>query len=254
MLIDSHAHIYAKQFDNDSKEMLQNAKAAGIEKIVMPNIDLNSIESMHKLAEKYPQMCYPTMGLHPCSVKENYQNILTKMRTNFEERKYYAVGECGLDYHWDLTFKQEQIAALETQIAWANELELPLILHTRKSFEDAYDIVRSNKSSSCTGVFHCFGESVEAALKVFEMGFYIGIGGVLTFKKAGLTEVLKVLPLDKVILETDSPYLAPVPFRGKRNEPAYVKYVAELLAETKGITLNEVAEITSKNAIDLFQL
>jgi len=251
-IIDTHAHIYAKQFDEDAAEMIQRAKDKGLEAIFMPNIDLESVEPMLQLAKDYPDFCYPMMGLHPCDVKENYEFVLEKMKGLLQKDKYYGIGETGLDFHWDLTFKEQQKEALKVQIEWANETLLPLILHTRKSFEDTFEIVADNKSADLTGIFHCFGGSVEDAEKVFDIGFYIGIGGVLTFKKSGLDEVIKDLPLDKVLIETDSPYLAPTPYRGKRNEPAYTNLVVEKMAEVKGLSKEAVIEITSLNAKKLF--
>lgn len=251
-IIDTHAHIYVKQFAEDSDEMIQKAKEQGVEAIFMPNIDFNTIAPMLALANKYPNYCYPMLGLHPCDVKENYKQVLSEMKPLFEQDKYYGVGETGLDYHWDLTFKKEQKEALKIQTEWANEMELPLILHTRKSFEDTFEVVSKNKSDNLTGIFHCFGGSVEDAQKVFNIGFYIGIGGVLTFKKSGLDKVIEQLPLDKVVIETDSPYLAPTPFRGKRNEPAYTNLVVEKMTEVKGMSKEEVIEITSNNARELF--
>ncbi len=252
VLVDTHAHIYLKQFDEDLEAMLERSKGLGIEKIFMPNIDLETIDSMLEVEKKFPEMCLPMLGLHPCDVKDDFEKILDEMRSGFNQHKYYGVGETGLDYHWDMTFVEQQKLSLAQHVHWANELELPLILHTRKSFDDTYEVVKKHMSENLTGIFHCFGGSVEEAQKVFDLGFYIGIGGVLTFKKSGLDNVMAELPLDRVVLETDSPYLAPTPYRGKRNESSYVRLIAEKLAEVKGISLDEVAEITTANAYELF--
>jgi len=253
-IIDTHAHLYLKQFKQDCDAVIQNAKSKGVQSIFLPNIDLNSIEGMLALSTKYPNYCYPLLGLHPCSVNNDFEEVLEKMKPMFQQHTFYGVGEAGLDYHWDLTFKDQQKEALKIQVEWANNLKLPLILHTRKSFEDTYEIIAKYKSDHLTGIFHCFGGTAKDAEKVIEMGFYIGIGGVVTYKKSGLEETLKHVPLDKILIETDSPYLSPVPNRGKRNEPAYTQWVVEKIAQIKNIPVEEVEEITTQAAKKVYQI
>lgn len=249
-IIDTHAHIYSKQFAADEAKMIKRAKQSGLTAIFLPNIDVNSIEPMLKLTETYPNFCYPLMGLHPCSVKEDYEEVLQQMKPLFAKHKFYGVGETGLDFHWDLTFVEEQKKALREQVKWAIELELPLILHTRKSFKETFDIVNEYKCNQLRGIFHCFGGSAADAQKVIDLGFYIGIGGVVTFKNSNLTETIEATPLNKILIETDSPYLSPVPYRGKRNEPSYTKYVVEKIAEIKDLSTDEV-EVTTTEAAKL---
>jgi len=253
-IIDTHAHIYLKQFKEDTDDVIQRAKAGGVESIFLPNIDLDSIEPMLALAKKYPNYCYPLLGLHPCSVKDDFEQILAEMKPMFKQNTYYGVGETGLDYHWDVTYKNEQKEALKIQIEWATEMKLPLILHTRKSFEDTYEIIANHQSDDLTGIFHCFGGSATDAQKVIDVGFYIGIGGVVTYKNSGLEETLKQVPLDKILIETDSPFLSPVPKRGKRNEPAYTKWVVEKIADIKNISTEEVEQTCTHAAKMLYQI
>ena len=252
-IIDTHAHIYLKQFKQDTDKVIERAKANGVESIFLPNIDLDSIDGMLSLSKQYPNYCYSLLGLHPCSVKENFEEILDQMKPMFQQNTFYGVGETGLDYHWDLTYKDQQKEALKIQVEWANEMKLPIILHTRKSFDDTFEIIAHHKSAELTGIFHCFGGSAGDAQKVIDIGFYIGIGGVVTYKKSGLDETLKHVPLDKILIETDSPYLSPVPQRGKRNEPAYSKWVVEKIASIKNRSIEEVAQITTKAAKKLYQ-
>jgi len=253
-LIDSHSHIYLEQFDEDFEDMLQRSHEAGVSQICMPNIDVDSMDAVDDIARRFPESCLPMMGLHPCYVKDDYESQLLKIKERLYSGKYIAVGECGLDYHWSLDHVEQQKAALKEQVLWANDLELPIVLHTRKAFRDTFEIIKAEKSDSLTGVFHCWADSAEEAMMVFDMGFYIGIGGVLTFKNSGLDKVLERIPLDKVILETDAPYLAPTPYRGKRNEPAYLKLVAEKLAEIKGISFAELCVQCTQNTKDLYLL
>jgi len=247
-IIDTHAHIYSEKFEKDEAEMISRAKKTGLEAVFLPNIDLKSVEGMMRLAKSYPNFCYPLMGLHPCSVKEDYPQVLQQMKALFAKHKFYGVGETGLDYHWELTFKAEQQEALREQIQWAIEFQLPLILHTRKSFDDTYNIVSEYKCDALRGIFHCFDGSATDAQKVIEMGFYIGIGGVVTFKNSNLNETIAATPLNKILIETDSPYLCPEPYRGKRNEPANTKYVVKKIAEIKGVNIEEVEATTTAAA------
>ncbi|MFN6038352.1 MAG: TatD family hydrolase [Bacteroidota bacterium] len=232
-IIDTHAHLYADEFSSDSEEMIGRAKAAGVEKIILPNIDLNSTESMLQLIEKYPEICFPAMGLHPTSVSSNYKKDLQIIYEYFDKRKFIAVGESGIDLYWDKTFEAEQEDAFRIQLQWAKEKNLPIIIHTRKSFEQVIRCVKDFKGN-VSGIFHCFSGSYEEAQRIISIGnFKMGIGGVLTYKNSGLPEVIEKIDLQHLVLETDAPYLPPVPYRGKRNETSYILKVAEKLAEIK---------------------
>ena len=252
MLIDTHAHLYAKQFDEDRAAMIDRAIEKGVEKFYLPNIDSESIEGMLQLEKDYPDRCFPMMGLHPCSVKENFEEELKIVEQWLGKRKFSAVGEIGTDLYWDKTFYEQQKKAFIRQVEWAIDLDLPIIIHCRESMDLTIDLVQPYKGK-LRGIFHCFGGSLEQAQKIMDLDFLMGIGGVLTFKKAKLDEVIKDIPLEYLVLETDSPYLAPKPFRGKRNESAYVRIVAEKMAEAKSCSLEEIAKVTSKNSDNLFK-
>ncbi len=253
MLIDTHSHLYLPQFDEDRTPMLERARAAGVEKILLPNIDLDSIDPMLNLCRSYPDLCIPMMGLHPCDVKNDFQEVLSKMRSHFDSGKFIAVGEIGIDLYWDKTTLPLQIEAFAIQIEWAKELKLPIVIHARDAFDEIFEVVDRLHNDQLRGVFHCFTGTIEQAQKIMAYeNFYMGIGGVLTYEKSGLDKVVKEIPLDYLMLETDSPFLAPKPYRGKRNESAYVKFMAEKLAEIKGMTLQEIAGVTSNNADKLF--
>lgn len=254
MLIDTHAHLYAKAFDSDREAMIENAKIAGVEKFFLPNVDSQSIEGMLALESAMPESCYAMMGLHPCSVKENYEEELAIVRQWLDKRPFIAVGEIGIDLHWDKTFFEEQKKAFILQAEWAMDLDIPIAIHCRASMDIVIDLVTEMNDPRLKGVFHCFNGDVEQAQKIIDLGFYLGIGGVLTFKNSGVDKTLEKLSLDKIILETDAPYLAPVPKRGKRNESAYVALIADKLASIKELSVIEVAEITSKNALELFKI
>ncbi|MDX2303703.1 MAG: TatD family hydrolase [Microscillaceae bacterium] len=253
-LIDSHAHIYAHQFNKDWEEMIAHAFELGVQTIVMPNIDSQSVEGMLSLEEKYPGNCLATMGLHPCSVKADFEKELYEVENWLSKRKFFAVGEMGTDLYWDKTFFPQQQEAFKIQVALAKKHQLPIIIHCRDSFQETLALLAPLKDENLKGVFHCFGGSVEDAQKVIDLGFYLGIGGVVTFKKSGLDQVLPHIDLDYLLLETDSPYLAPVPHRGQRNEPAYIPLIAQKVAEIKGISLEEVAQKTTANSKKLFGL
>lgn len=253
MLIDTHSHLYLPQFDEDRDSMIGRARAAGVEKILLPNIDLASIEPMHQLCDTHPDMCIPMMGLHPCDVKEDFLAVLEVMREKFNRRKYIAVGEIGIDLYWDKSTLQNQITAFEIQIEWAKALQLPIVIHARDAFDEIFEVLDRKHDSSLRGVFHCFTGNLSQAQKVMGYsGFLMGIGGVLTYEKSGLAEVVQNIPLDFLVLETDSPFLSPKPYRGKRNESAYVKFVAEKLAEVHRTDLATIAQVTGENADRLF--
>lgn len=251
--IDTHTHLFSAAFNDDRTAVVENAISLGIEKMLLPNIDCASIEPMYKLCAQFPQNCFPMMGLHPGSVKEDWETQLAVVKENLFARKHCAVGEIGMDLYWDKTFVREQQAAFRQQVEWAKELQLPIVIHAREAFNEIFELLDELNDERLTGVFHCFTGTLEQAEKIaLYGGFKLGIGGVLTYKKSGLDEVLKSLPLERFILETDSPYLPPTPHRGKRNESAYLIYIAEKLAEVKNCSLEEVAHATTANARQLF--
>ncbi|AQM68363.1 putative deoxyribonuclease YcfH [Vibrio campbellii] len=253
-MIDTHAHIYASEFDNDRDEVVKRALEQGIDKILLPNIDLESIEPMLKTEAAYPEVCRSMMGLHPCYVDGNVEQTLEIIRGWFEKHNFIAVGEIGIDLYWDKTFRAEQEMAFVTQLNWAKEMNLPVVIHTRDSIEETLTLLSQEQDGSLRGVFHCFGGSVEEAQAINELGFHLGLGGVSTFKNGGMDKVIPHLDMNWVILETDCPYLAPVPHRGKRNEPAYTSLVAARVAELRGESVEAIDAITTKNAETLFNL
>jgi TatD DNase family protein len=254
-IIDTHAHLYSRKFDSDRDEMIHRAQAAGIQCIVLPNIDLDSIDGMLALEQEYPDLCKSSIGLHPCSVDENYREVLEQMELLFDNHSFIAIGETGLDLYWDKSTLSLQVEALKIQLNWASQLHLPIILHTREANKETLEVVQEHaRTHPITGVFHCFSGSIEEAIAIMNLGFYLGIGGTVTFKNSNLREVLKAIGLDRVVLETDSPYLAPVPHRGKRNETAYTALVAQQIAQTMELSVEEVCQITSQNARTLFRL
>lgn len=255
MLIDTHTHLFVEAFDTDRKEIVQKAIDSGVEKLLLPNIDVDTISAMNNLVEEFPQNCFPMMGLHPSSVKEDWEEQLAVVEKELFSNKYVAVGEIGMDLYWDKTFVQQQEEAFRRQVNWAKELKIPIAIHARDAFDEIFKVLDELNDDSLTGVFHCFTGSVEQANHALSYGgFKLGIGGVLTYKKAGLDETLKSVPLEALILETDSPYLPPVPFRGKRNESAYIIHIAEKLTDVYNVSLKEIERITTQNAIELFQL
>jgi len=254
-MIDTHAHIYLPEFDADRPEMLQRAKDSGIEKIYMPNIDSSSIESMMALADTSAGFCLPMMGLHPCSVNADFKTALKIVEAHLANSTttFYGVGECGLDYYWDKTLIAEQKEAFAYQAELAKRFRLPIIIHSREAVDDCIKIIADHKDENLRGIFHCFSGTADQLEKIIGLGFYAGIGGVATFKNGGLDQVLKPEHLKNLVLETDAPYLAPVPFRGKRNEPAYLTYVVEKLAGILNMSGAMVKEITTRNAQAIFK-
>lgn len=249
-LIDTHAHIYLPEFGADRESIIDRATAAGVEAIYLPAIDSSTHEMMLQTEAQFP-ICKSMMGLHPCSVKENFENELDLIRRYLEERKFIAIGEIGLDFYWDKTFTKEQYEAFHQQIAMAEQYHLPIVIHSRNATDECIAVVR--QYPGLRGVFHCFSGNEEQARQVMELGFYLGIGGVVTFKNGGMDKVVAAVGLEQVILETDAPYLSPVPFRGKRNEPAYTKLVAEKIANILHQEVDEIAKITTANAKKLFR-
>ncbi len=250
--IDTHAHIYAKEFDNDRLDMLQRCAQNNVKKIFMPNVDHTSIDSMLELESRWPD-CFAMMGLHPCSVKKDFERELYIVEEWLSKRRFAAVGEIGTDLYWDKTFWDQQKEAFAIQINWAKKFDLPVVIHCRESLDETIALVNNLQDGKLTGIFHCFSGSVEQAEKIAKLNFFVGIGGVSTFKKGALDTVLRDVAIDKIVLETDSPYLAPVPHRGKRNEPSYIPLIAKKVAEIKNISLEELQLHTTQNALKLFE-
>ena len=255
-LTDTHTHLYAEEFDADRDTMITAAIEKGVTKFFLPNIESRSVAAMMQLTEKYPNNCFAMMGLHPCSVNETVEEELKMVEQHLFSQKFCAVGEIGMDLYWDKTFVEQQKMAFRTQMEWAIKLNLPISIHCRNAFDEIYELMleyaKPNENNILRGIFHCFSGNTEQAQKIIALGFYLGIGGVVTFKNSGLDKVVKEIYLEKFVLETDSPYLAPVPFRGKRNESAYLLYVAQKIAEIKNCSIEKLAEITSYNAQQIF--
>ena len=260
-IIDTHSHLFVEEFGEDRAEVMRRAREAGITRIVMPNIDAASIAPMLQVCVEYPNFCYPTLGLHPTEVKEDYRQVLDNMKQQLEasaqgevvHSPFVAIGEVGLDFYWDTTYKQEQLSALDAQVGWALEYDLPLIIHSREAFPELYSLFLNYKDTPLRGVFHSFTGTADEAHALLELpGFVLGVNGVVTFKKSALPEALREVPLSRLVVETDSPYLAPVPYRGKRNESSYVVRVIDKLAEVYQCSSDRVAEQVYDTAYRLF--
>jgi TatD DNase family protein len=257
MFIDTHTHLFSEQFKDDINEVINRAINSKVDKMLLPNIDVQSIESMLNLANSFPKNCFPMFGLHPCSVGADFkiQLEIIKKYLLLNKKNCIAIGEIGIDLYWDKTYFEEQKIAFIEQIKWAKNLQIPIVIHARDSFEEIIDILNKYYDSNLKGVFHCFSGTYEQALKAISFdGFKLGIGGILTYKNSNLPEVISKINLNNIIIETDSPYLAPSPFRGKRNESSYLIYIAQKLADIYGVTLKTIEEQTTKNAIELFNL
>ena len=251
-LIDTHCHLYLEDFDADLPAVMERAHNEGVEKFYLPAIDSTVINRLLEVETRFPGKCLAMMGLHPCSVKENYEDELRLVEEWLARRKFSAVGEIGLDFYWDKTFVDQQYDAFRRQLLLARQYSLPVVLHSRDSLDESIELVKSMHDGSLSGIFHCFGGTLEQAQRITDMGFYLGIGGIITYKNAGLGPVLEQLPLDHIVLETDAPYLTPVPFRGKRNESSYLRYIIQKLADLKQLPVEQVAEITTRNAQKIF--
>ena len=260
-IIDTHSHLFVEEFGEDRAEVMRRAREAGITRIVMPNIDAASIAPMLQVCAEYPNFCYPTLGLHPTEVKEDYRQVLDNMKQQLEasaqgevvHSPFVAIGEVGLDFYWDTTYKQEQLSALDAQVGWALEYDLPLVIHSREAFSELYSLFLNYKDTPLRGVFHSFTGTTDEAHALLEFpGFVLGVNGVVTFKKSALPEALREVPLSRLVVETDSPYLAPVPYRGKRNESSYVVRVIDKLAEVYQCSSDRVAEQVYDTAYRLF--
>jgi TatD DNase family protein len=253
MFIDTHTHIYGKQFDADRQVMMQRAATNGVEKFYLPGIDSESIERMLQMEKDYPGTCICMMGLHPCSVNDNYKEELALVEHWIQQRKFAAVGEIGLDFYWDKTFTTQQYEAFHYQVNLALQHLLPIVIHTRNAMAETIDVVQQYTAKGLHGIFHCFSGNYADAKKIVDAGFLLGIGGVVTYKNGGLAEWLHQIPLEHIVLETDAPYLTPVPFRGKRNESSYLIYVAEKLAGIYQVPLAEIGAVTTANALRVFK-
>ena len=253
-LIDTHAHFYLPEFNEDIHEVMNRAKENGVERILLPNIDSSSIKPLLNLVDKYPDELVPMMGLHPTSVNADFEAELNIVRETLQERKFCAIGEIGIDLYWDKTFFKEQVRAFKTQIEIALDFDLPIVVHARDSFDEILDVLEQYRDTKLRGVLHSFTGNFKQAEQAIDLGFYLGVGGISTFKNSGVGAVIAQQPLSNLILETDSPYLAPTPKRGKRNESSFVRYVAEKLAEYNQMQVSEIEHITTTNAQKLFQL
>ncbi|MEO6814806.1 MAG: TatD family hydrolase [Ginsengibacter sp.] len=251
-LIDTHTHLYTEEFKEDILEVVGRAEAEGVQKFFLPAIDQSENKALLELEKQFPEKMFAMAGLHPCSVKEDYEDELEKINQQLSEREFAGIGETGLDFYWDTSFKKQQFESLHRHAGWAIKYNLPLVLHTRNAMQEAIDVVKEYKDKNLYGIFHCFSGTVQNAKDIIELGFLMGIGGVLTYKNSGLAEVIKDVDLKYIVLETDSPYLPPVPFRGKRNESGYLKYIVEKLADIKNLPVEEVAMQTTENAERVF--
>lgn len=250
--IDTHVHIYSKKYDDDRADVIRRSSENGVGKLFMPNIDVESIDSMLEAELKYPGVCIPMMGLHPCDVRKDFEKELYVMENWINKREFAGIGETGLDLYWDKTFFEQQKEALRIQIQWAKQKKWPIILHCRDSMAETLQIIKEEKTEDLRGVFHCFSGTMDQAKEIIDLDFLLGIGGVVTYKNGGLDKILPNLGLDHIILETDGPYLAPVPHRGKRNSPEYIPIIAERIAELTHNSLEKVSEVTQENSNGIF--
>lgn len=251
---DTHTHLYSDSFNNDREEMITRAIDEGVGTLLLPNIDETTIDNMLALETRFPGHCFPMMGVHPCHVNENVETTLNIIRDWFSRRTFVGVGEIGLDFYWDTTFREQQHHAFREQLKLAKQYQVPVSIHSRNATPEAIADVKALQDGTLTGVFHCFSGTLEEAKEIIDLGFYLGIGGVLTFKKSGLDKIVEQVGIEHLVLETDAPYLAPVPYRGKRNESAYIPLIGQHLADVKNLKIEEVADITSSNARKLFKM
>ncbi|MDB5090500.1 MAG: hydrolase TatD [Mucilaginibacter sp.] len=254
LLTDTHTHLYYQTDDAKRAELVQRCKDNAITRLFLPNVDVASVPMVFSLETSFPDVCFPMLGLHPCSVKEDWEDELSKIQQAIHQHKIYAIGEIGIDLYWDKTTLPQQILAFKKQIAWAKSLKLPINIHCRDAFDQVYEVLLQEKNDDLRGIFHCFGGTLEQASKLIELGFYLGIGGVVTYKNAGLDKVVAQVDLKHIVLETDSPYLTPVPYRGKPNESSYLIYIAQKVAELHQTDLETVAAITTENSKTVFSV
>lgn len=254
MLTDTHTHLYSKEFDKDRKEVIQKAIDLNVSRFFIPAIDSSHTQSMYDLEKEFPDNIFLMMGLHPTSVKENFEEELAHVEDQFAQRKFYAVGETGIDLFWDKSFLKQQQESFKRQIQLAKKYDLPVVIHCRDAFDEIFEVLETEKGNDLFGIFHCFTGNREQADKALSYNMKLGIGGVVTFKNGGIDKFLGEIPIEQIVLETDSPYLAPVPYRGKRNESSYIEIIAKKVAEIYAIDLNEVASITTQNSRDIFKV
>ena len=252
LLTDTHTHLYYETDDAKRVELVRRCKENSITRLFLPNVDTASVPMVFSLEASFPDLCFPMLGLHPCSVKEDWEEELSKIQQAIHQHKIYAIGEIGIDLYWDKTTLPQQILAFKKQIAWAKSLKLPINIHCRDAFDEVYEVLLQEKDDDLRGIFHCFGGTLEQANKLINLGFYLGIGGVVTYKNAGLDKVVAQVDLEHIVLETDSPYLTPVPYRGKPNESSYLIYIAQKVAELHQTDLETVAAITTENSKKVF--
>jgi TatD DNase family protein len=252
LLTDTHTHLYYETDDAKRAELMQRCADNSINRLFLPNVDTDSVHKVFELTAAYPNNCFPMLGLHPCSVKADWEQELDTIMNAHGDHKIYAIGEIGIDLYWDKTFLNEQVLAFKKQIAWAKSLKLPIVIHCRNAFDEVYEVLQQEQGDNLRGIFHCFGGTLEQAEKVIALGFYLGIGGIITYKNAGLDKILPQIDLKHIVLETDSPYLTPVPYRGKPNESSYLIYVAQKVAELYQKPIETVADITTENSKKIF--
>jgi TatD DNase family protein len=248
VLTDTHTHLYYETIHDKRTALMQRCIDNNITRLFLPNVDAASVPLVYDLVNEYPQYCYPMLGLHPCDVKENWESELSAIMDAHQQNKIYAIGEIGIDLYWDKTHLKEQVEAFVKQINWAKSLDLAIIIHCRDAFDEVYEVLQQEADEKLRGIFHCFGGTVEQAQKVIDLNFYLGIGGVVTYKNSGLDKVVQEIDLKHIVLETDSPYLTPVPFRGKPNESSYLVYIAQKVAELHQTSIEKVAEVTTENS------
>ncbi len=254
MFVDTHAHIYSNEFSADMDDVIQRAVSAGIQKIILPSIDKSHFDAMKQIENVYPQLCISLIGLHPSSAGKEIELELRLVEEELDTHKYHGIGEIGIDLYWDKTFLQQQVYAFERQLRMAVKYNLPVVIHQRESFPQIMDVINRQEFVGLKGIFHCYAGDVKTAESLIKKGFLLGIGGIVTYRNAMMAEVVREIPMEYLVLETDAPYLPPIPFRGKRNEPSYIPIIAEKIAEIKLTTIENVADVTSKNALNLFRL
>jgi TatD DNase family protein len=252
LLTDTHTHLYYETDVEKRAALIQRCADNSINRLFLPNVDAASVPQVFDLTAAYPGICFPMLGLHPCSVKADWEQEFNIIKNSLGDHKIYAIGEIGIDLYWDKTFLNEQIQAFKQQIDWAKSLKLPIVIHCRDAFSEVYEVLQQEHDENLRGIFHCFGGTINEAEKIIELGFYLGIGGFITYKNAGLDKVLPQIDLKHIVLETDSPYLTPVPYRGKPNESSYLIYVAQKVAELYQKPIETVAEITTENSKRIF--
>jgi TatD DNase family protein len=252
MITDTHTHLYSEQFDKDRGVMIKRAITAGVSRCFIPAIDSSYTERMLKLEKKFPNLVYLMMGLHPCSVKENYKEELAQLKKWIVKRNFYAIGEIGIDLYWDSSFLLQQQEAFKTQIQWAKEKKLPIVIHCRNAFNEIFEVLETEKDDDLRGIFHCFTGTIEQAQKAISYNMKLGIGGVVTFKNGKIDQFLNEIDIKHIVLETDAPYLSPTPYRGKRNESSYITKVIDKLVDIYGLTFKEISEITTQNSKEVF--